>query len=370
MARYLVVGAGISGATVANVLSQDASAEVTVVDRNPFVGGLCRDHRDPSGITVHDFGSHILHTDDEEVWEFLNRFTGFNGYRHRVLACIGELEVPLPFDFRGVRACFGHEESERIISKLLALYPEGTRVPLGEILRVDDPDIARLSRFVHDNVFLGYTLKQWGVTPEQVDPSVTARVPVVIGEADGYFTSRFQGIPLKGYTGMISAMLDRPNIRVLLDTDFRDVPDVNTYERIFYTGPVDELLGYSEGRLPYRSERFVFETLPEEHHQSAAVVNHPNDGGFTRVHEFKHYLGEESPVTVVCREYPCAYEPGVNLPCYPVPGRANGELHARCAELVRGRYPNMVILGRLGSYRYLDMDRAVREALDVVRELR
>ncbi len=367
MSRYLVVGAGISGATVANLLSRNSDASVTVIDRRPYIGGNCAD-RQIDGIDVHCHGSHIVHTDMEDVWTFLREFTEFNGYVHKVSASVRGNLVSLPFGFEGIRLIFDADTAESMIRKLLALYGYGARIPIGSFMVQDDPSLSLLAGKMHEDIFLGYTIKQWGMRPEDVDGSILSRVPVIIGDSEGYISSKYQGVPVDGYTVMFRRMLDRPNITVLLGMDFSDICDIGTYDKIFFTGPVDELMGYSLGQLPYRSERFEFETIPHEYFQDTAVVNYPSlDVAYTRIHEFKHYLGEDSPVTVIAREYPEAFVPGKNEPYYPVPGQDNEALHAKYVELAKEKYPNMVFLGRLGDYRYYNMDQAVARAMDVVR---
>lgn len=367
--KILVVGAGISGAALARKTSDGGKRVVDLIDSRPHVAGNAYDRRTPDGIMEHVYGSHIFHTSNEEVWHFLNQFTGFNGYRHRVLGMVEGKEIPIPFSFESIRACFPEEDTRKIISKLLDRYEEGTKVPIMDLLKEDDPDLRALAGYVYEHVFLHYTEKQWGKSPEEIDGAITARVPVYVGESCGYFRDAHQGIPVDGYTAMVERMLDSPNVHVMLNTPFSSVEDPEKYTRIFYTGPVDELLGYRFGLLPYRSERFEVETLDREHYQDNAVVNYPDaEHAFTRVHEYKYYLGDKSDRTVIAREYPEPFEVGKNERYYPVPSPENEALHARYVEEAKREYPNMRFLGRLGDYRYYDMDKAVARAMEVYRE--
>ncbi|MBR2254327.1 MAG: UDP-galactopyranose mutase [Candidatus Methanomethylophilaceae archaeon] len=363
--KVLVVGAGISGATVANLASR--TARVEVIDSRGTVGGNCYDYRDVNGIMVHRYGSHILHTSDGEVWGFLSRFASFNTYMHRVMAMVEGMEVPIPFNFNSIRKVFPETLAERIESKLLSSGRYGDRIPIMEFLSQDDEDLRFLAEYIYEHIFRHYTEKQWGTEPSNVDGAVTARVPVRLSCDDRYFQDRYQGIPVNGYTDMIRRMLSAPGIELRLNTPFSSVGDVGRYDHIFYTGPVDELMGYRFGPLPYRSLRFEFEEYDMEHYQDNAVVNYPDNYDFTRIHEFKYYLRDRSERTVICKEYPEEFAPGSNERYYPVPSETSGELYAKYRRAAEDEYPNLRLLGRLGDYRYYDMDEAVARAMEVWR---
>lgn len=370
MSDYLIVGAGISGASLAHLISQsDVSARIDVIDRRDTIAGNCFDFRDENGIMIHRYGSHILHTSDRGVWDFLCQFTKFNTYMHRVLAVIEGNKVPIPFNFDSIRLCFPPTLAERIERKLLDRFPYGSKIPIRDFMQQDDEDLKFLARYVYDNVFVHYTEKQWGTDPSKIDGAVTARVPVYLSRDCRYFQDTCQGIPSEGYTGMIRKMLDRPNVSVKLNTDFKDIKDIQRYRHIFFTGPIDELMDYSLGPLPYRSERFEFETHDREHYQECAAVNYPNNYGFTRIHEYKYYLDDRSEKTVIAKEYPEDFIIGKNERYYPVPTEESSELYSRYLEEAKKKYPSMRFLGRLGDYRYYDMDKAVARAMAVFREV-
>ena len=362
----LVVGAGISGAAISNMIS--TKDKVLTIDSTDHIAGNCYDYRDDNGIMIHKYGSHIFHTSDEDVWEFLKRFTDFNTYMHRVVAVIEGNEIPIPFNFNSIRMAFPEQLAERIESKLLSEYIYGTKVPIKDFMTQGDPDLKFLAEYIYENVFVHYTEKQWGKSPDEIDGAVTARVPVYLSRDDRYFQNKYQGIPLEGYTEMIRRMLDSPNIDLRLNTRFSDV-DLEGFDHIFYTGPIDELMDYCLGSLPYRSVHFKLETYDREHYQSGAVVNYPNNYDFTRIHEYKYYLNDKSDKTVIAKEYSEDFVPGKNERYYPVPTDANRELYNRYLELAKERYPNMHFLGRLGDYKYYDMDKAVARAIEVYREV-
>ena len=364
--NILVVGAGISGATIANLASSDH--KVTVIDSSDHIAGNCYDYRDANGIMIHRYGSHIFHTSNQEVWDFLSRFTGFNTYMHRVIGMVEGNLVPIPFNFDTIRSVFPEILAERIERKLLDRYEYSTKIPIMDFMKQDDEDLRFLAEYVYENVFLHYTEKQWGYSPNDIDGAVTARVPVYLSRDPRYFQDRFQGIPSEGYTRMIERMLDDPNIEVRLRTSFSDV-DPKGYDHIFFTGPVDELMGYRFGQLPYRSVRFRMETYDRQHYQPNAVVNYPNNYDFTRIHEYKYYLDDVSDRTVIAKEYSEDFVPGKNERFYPVPKKENEELYSQYLDAVKREYPNMHLLGRLGDYRYYDMDKAVARAMAVYREV-
>ncbi len=366
MTDYLVVGAGISGATVANLLSLDLSNTVTVIDSRSVVGGNCYDYRDENGILIHKYGSHIFHTSYKQVWDYLNNFTSFNTYQHRVKALIEGNEVPIPFCFDTLYQVFPESVSKKLECKLLSKYEYGSIVPISEFLLQDDPDLLFLAHYIYNNVFKTYTEKQWGSNSENVDDIVTARVPVCISRDTRYFKDKYQGIPVCGYTELVRRMLDKPNIEVRLNCDFKGLSSLSKYEKIFFSGEIDKLMGYTLGKLSYRSERFEFEIYKKNYYQDVAVVNYPNNYDFTRIHEFKHYLDDQSEVTVISKEYPEAYEPGKNEPYYPIPSKANMDLYSQYLEIVKEAYPNMVMVGRLGCYKYYNMDEAIYQAMKAV----
>ena len=294
--KILVVGAGISGATVANLLSD--KHKVVVIDSLDHIAGNCFDYRDQNGIMIHKYGSHIFHTSNEEVWNYLTRFASFNSYQHKVIGMIDGKEVPIPFNFNSIDKVFSKSKAESIRRKLSASYNQDTKIPIMEFMNQEDPELRSFAEYIYENVFLHYTEKQWGYSPGDIDGAVTARVPVYLSRDDRYFQDRFQGIPLEGYTKMIERMLDQPNIEVRLNTPF--IKEMaKEYDKIFYTGPVDELMDYAFDPLPYRSVHFKMETFECEYHQSSSVVNYPNDYDFTRIHEYKYYLNDKSERTVI-----------------------------------------------------------------------
>lgn len=365
---YLIVGAGFTGATLAERLAA-AGKRVLVVDRRNHIGGNAYDEMDPHGVLVHRYGPHIFHTNSKKVFDYLSRFTEWRPYYHRVRAVVEGKEVPLPFSLATLRALFSPRLADRLEEKLIARFGYGARVPILRLREEEDPDLRFLADYVYKNVFEGYTLKQWGLRPEELSPSVTARVPVLVSHDTRYFQDAYQAMPKEGYTALFRRMLAHPNIKLLLQADWKEVEREVKFARLVFTGPIDEFFGYLHGPLPYRSLRFRIENLPLAYFQPVAQVNYPNDQPFTRVTEFKHLTGQAYlPHTTVTYEYPEAYEPGRNEPYYPVPREENEEryrLYLEEAKKLKGVY----FAGRLGDYRYYNMDQAVARALKLFEEI-
>lgn len=355
----LIVGAGLSGAALARRLA-DMGEKVAVIDRLPHVAGSAFDYKDENGITVHKYGSHIFHASNAEVWRFVRRFADFNAYMHRVLALIDGTEAFIPFNLNTIKKVFPASLAERLEKKLLEIFPYNSRIPICEFQKQNDPDLKFLAEYIYEKVFLEYTKKQWGL--DSVDSGVTARVPVVIGTDCRYFRDAYQGIPLKGYTNLVENMLDSKNIEVRPGEDFGGVGECAKYKAVYHTGSIDEFFGYKFGVLPYRSLRFEHRSLDMEYFQKNSVVNYPCNYDFTRIHEFKYYLNEKSARTSVMFEYPQSFEPGKNDRYYPIQSDENRALHAKYLGEAE-KIGNLRFFGRLGDYKYYDMDKAVERAL-------
>lgn len=360
--KNIIVGAGFSGAVIANLLAEQLNEEVLIIDKKEHIAGNCYDYRDKNGIMIHKYGSHIFHTNNEKVWNFIRKFADFNQYMHKVVAVIDGIQTTIPFNFNTLYDVFPHTLAKRLEEKLLEKFEYNKKVPILEFQKQDDDDLKFLANYVYEKVFLHYTTKQWGVSPNEVDGAVTARVPVYLSKDNRYFQDKYQGIPLEGYTKLIENMLNHPNIKVKLNTDYKDINEVS--ERVFYTGAIDEYFDYEFGQLEYRSVNFKFETYDREFYQTNSVVNYPCNYDFTRIHEYKYYLNDKSEKTVIAKEYSEFFEPGKNERYYPIPNDRNTELYNRYLEKSK-ELRNVYFLGRLGDYKYYDMDKAVLRAIEL-----
>lgn len=373
MKKYdtIIIGSGCAGATAARVLAE-LGEKVLVIERRAHIGGNCYDCEDEHGILIHKYGPHIFHTGNKEVYDFLSRFTKWHPYEHEVAGYIGGEYIPVPFNLNSLKQVYGEEKAGRLAQKLIADYGEGSRVPILELQKNEDAQIRQIADFVYENVFLKYTMKQWGQKPEEVDHSVTARVPVLISEDNRYFQDAYQGMPLHGYTPMFQEMLSHENICVLCQTDATDVltfgEEIYYQGEVFegnviYTGAIDELFGHCYGRLPYRSLDFSFSYLEKEEYQPKAVVNYTVSEAFTRITEFKKLTGQTADGTTIVKEYPCAYEGKEGqIPYYAILNEENKALYQRYRDLVT-KYPRMYLLGRLAEYKYYNIDGIVEKAM-------
>ena len=362
--KFILVGAGISNLSLGRLLAENGY-RVTLIDRKDHIGGNCFDYFDQNSIDIHAYGTHIFHTEDVEVWRFLSQFTHWFPYQHEVKALVDGQLVPVPFNFNSIEQLFPKQVVERMISALLSEFEFNKKVPILKLRESKNPDLQFLAEYVYEKIFLHYTEKQWDVRPEDLDPLVTGRVPVFVGRDNRYFQAKYQGIPLEGYTRMFEKMVDHPNIEVRLNTEF-DKSMLDEYDHVFFSGAIDEFFDYKFGQLPYRSLRFDFLTFNRPYFQSNSVVNYPNNYDFTRIGEYKYFLDTQSQNTVVSYEYPEAFVLGKNERYYPIINEENKRLYEKYLEEAKTN-KKVTFLGRLGDYKYYDMDQAVARALELAK---
>ena len=351
---YLVVGAGFAGSVIAERLARVLRKRVVIVDRRPHIGGNAYDHHDASGLLVHKYGPHIFHTNSEEVFSYLSQFTEWRPYQHRVQACVDGRLVPIPINLDTINSLYGLQLTSFQLEEFFA----SVREPRSPVRTSEDVIVSKVGRELYEKFFRNYTRKQWDLDPSELDAQVTARIPVRTNRDDRYFTDRFQAMPRHGYTRMFERMLDHPNIKIMLNTDYREIEGLIPYREMVFTGPIDEYFDYQYGKLPYRSLAFEFETLEVAQVQPVAVINYPNDHLYTRVTEFKHLTGQHHPRTTLVYEYPRSE----GDPYYPVPKPENFAVYQRYHELAE-RTPGVHFIGRLATYKYYNMDQVTAQAL-------
>jgi UDP-galactopyranose mutase len=354
---YMIVGAGFAGSVLAERLAAGSGKKVILVDRRPHIGGNAYDCHNADGILIHKYGPHIFHTNSKDVFDYLSRFTAWRQYQHRVRASVDGMLVPVPINLDTVNALYGLSLNSQQLTQFFAERAERRE----SVKTSEDVIVGKVGRELYDKFFKHYTRKQWGLDPSELDAQVTARVPVRNNRDDRYFTDTYQAMPLHGFTRMFEKMLDHPNIKILINCDFREVRNIIPHRELIYTGPIDSFFDFRFGKLPYRSLEFKFETLNKEQHQPVAVVNYPNDYAYTRVTEFKHLTGQEHPRTSLVYEYPV---PDNGDPYYPVPQPQNAVLYKKY-EALADATPNVHFAGRLGTYRYYNMDQVVAQALSL-----
>ena len=315
--------------------------------------------------SIHRYGPHLFHTNSENVWRYLSQFTEWHPYYHRVLALVDGKKVPVPFNLNSLYAVFTPEYASKLKELLLKHYGLGSKVPILKLRREARGELHFLAEYVYEKVFYGYSLKQWGVTPEELAPSVSGRVPVHISWDDRYFQDRYQAIPKHGYTKMLQRMANHSNIKVLLNADYREIEGEVKFDGLLYTGLIDEFFDYMYGELPYRSLRFEFIHHLVDTYQEVAQVNYPNEQPYTRITEYKHITGQHAHGTTVSIEYPLVYTREQNLPYYPVPHEENRKRYNLYLSEAKNLNNKVLFAGRLADYKYYNMDQAVARALGV-----
>lgn len=351
-----MVGAGFAGSVCAERLAA-AGFKVLVVERRPHIAGNAYDYIDEAGILVHKYGPHIFHTNSERIFSYLSQFTEWRPYEHRALAQVDGKLLPVPINLDTINGVFGKDLEPEQCASFLASLVEPVRHPKNS----EELAVGRVGRQLYEKFFLHYTRKQWGLDPSELDPSVLARIPVRTDRDNRYFSDRYQAMPRHGYTKMFESMLGHPKITVELNADFHEFRKKSRSAEIIYTGPIDEFFGYRYGRLAYRSLEFRFETVDQEFAQPVAIINHPNEHEYTRVTEFKHLTGQIHGKSTLAYEFPRAE----GDPFYPIPRPQNAQLYQRY-KLLADATPGVRFVGRLATYRYLNMDQVTGQALSAV----
>ncbi len=378
MERIIIVGAGISGATMARLFAESGK-DVIVIDKRENIGGNVYDFTDRNGIIVQPFGPHIFHTNDKEVFDFLSRFTTWREYEHRVLAKVRKDKfVPVPFNLTSLFTLYPKDKAERIKKILIEQIGFDKKVPIMQLKKHEDAEIRKFADFVYKNIFYVYSLKQWGIKPEYLSGEIMNRVPVYLSYEDRYFTDKYQFMPTHGFTEMIANILRHPNIKLKLRTDARsqltfDNGDIYFGGKLFdgkvvYTGCLDELFDYKFGVLPYRSLKFKFKLYKTLSYQPSAVVNYTTSHNYTRITEFTKFTCPAKENTLVVKEYSKAFKKGRDVPYYPIPMEKN-KVHYEKYKKLADRYDNLYLLGRLAKYEYINMDVAVRKAMDLFEQI-
>lgn len=379
MYNYIIVGAGFAGSVLAERIASQLNKKVLVIDKREHIGGNCYDHFDENGILIHKYGPHLFHTDNSTVFDYLSQFTGWLNYHHKVLAYVDGQNVPIPFNLNSINLLFPEKLAKSLEEKLITIYGLGKKVPILELRQQNDSDLKFLADYIYEKVFASYTSKQWGCKPEDISPEVTARVPVHISRDDRYFQDRYQAVPEYGYTKIFERLLSNKNISVLLQTDFKEILNIDQetgkirildsdFEgQLIYTGMIDEFFGFPFGQLPYRSLQFSLDNFAKESYQEATTVNYPNDYNFTRITEFKKLTGQKADTTTVVKEFPQDFDrndPLRNVPYYPFFKKENIEKYEKYKQHSL-KFKNITFVGRLAEYRYYDMDDIVERALNL-----
>lgn len=378
MERVVVVGAGLSGATIARLFAE-SGMEVIVYDKRETIGGNAYDYLDGNDIRIQPYGPHIFHTNDKQVFDFLSLFTEWREYEHKVTAHIRKDKlVPVPFNLNSLFALYPDKRANALKELLINEFGENAKVPILTLKRHKNKEIKELGEYVYKNIFYIYTLKQWHMKPEHLGKEIIERVPVYLSNDDRYFTDKYQYMPTNGFTKMISNLLAHPKIKLKLKTQASSeisISDGKIYLAnqpfeglLIYTGCVDELFNYKYKPLAYRSLKLKIKTLPINSYQQTAVVNYTTSAKFTRITEFTKYTCDEKEYTVIMEEYSKPYKKGKNIPYFPIPTEKTKAHYQKYVEEAKA-YKNLYLLGRLGGYKYINMDQAVRNAIDLYEKI-
>ena len=379
MYDVIIVGAGTAGCVAARELAEQ-NKKVLIIEKKNHIAGNCYDEKDEHGVLIHMYGPHIFHTSKENVYTFLSRFTDWYEFRHEVVANVHGQYMPVPFNLHTLKAAYGEEKAKELEEKLVRIYGMGTKVPILDLMNHEDADLQMIGKFVYDNIYVYYTMKQWGKKPEEIDPAVTARVPVNISYDNCYFGDKYQGVPLHGFTPMFEKMVEHENITIELGVEAKEVLGIEDGKVLYrgqvfngdviFTGPIDEFFNCKYGRLPYRTLDFVFEYYEQDDFQGHSVVNYTVDQDYTRITEYKYLTGQKCKGTTISKEYPSAYtgEEG-QIPYYSIANEENHALYAKYKAEVDD-VPNFHLLGRLAEYQYYNIDVMVEKAMELAEKLR
>ena len=360
MFDYLIVGAGFAGSVLAERLATVANKKVLLIDKRNHIGGNTFDFYNDHGILVHKYGPHIFHTNSRDVFDYLSLFTEWRQYEHHVLASVDGQLVPIPINQNTVNTLYGLNLNCSEISDFLKSKAEKR----DHIRTSEDVVINAVGKELYEKFFKSYTKKQWGLDPSELDASVTARVPTRTNRDNRYFTDIYQAMPLHGYTRLFENMISHPNIKIMLNTDYTEVQNIIPHKSLIYTGPIDCYFNYCYGKLPYRSIDFKFETLEQEFFQSVGTVNYPITQPYTRITEFKYLTGQKHSKTSIVYEYPKAD----GDPYYPIPRAENNKMYKKY-QLLADTLPNIYFTGRLGTYKYYNMDQVVAQSLSLFKKI-
>jgi UDP-galactopyranose mutase len=360
MFDYLIVGAGFAGSVLAERLANVSEKKVLIIDQRDHIGGNAYDYFNKDGILIHKYGPHIFHTNSRKVFDYLSQFTAWRPYEHRVLASVEGQLVPIPINLNTINKLY----SLRLTCQELESFFESRAEKLARIVTSEDVVVSKVGRELYEKFFRGYTRKHWDLDPSELDASVSARVPTRTNCDDRYFTDTYQAMPAQGYSRMFQKMLSHPNIKIMLNTDYKEIIDVIPYKTMIYTGPIDSYFNYCYGRLPYRSIEFKFETHDAEVFQSTGTINYPNEHPYTRITEFKYLTGQKHHKTSVVYEYPQAE----GDPYYPIPRPENAEIYKKYQGLAN-TMTNTYFTGRLATYKYYNMDQVVAQSLSLFEKI-
>lgn len=359
----IIVGSGITGLTIARTLAEKGES-VLLIERRSHIGGNCYDYFNKNKNYIQKFGAHIFHTNSNDVWQFISRFTRWYNYQHTVVAKINDNFIPVPFNLNSIEKSFNLQLSNKLKDKLIKKYGMESKISILELKKNNDKDILFLAEYIYQNIFLNYTIKQWGYKPEEIDSSVTARVPVFISLDNRYFQDKFQGIPINGFSEMFRFMINHKNISLRLGIDFKSIIKDIKYNKMYYTGRLDEYFNFKYGKISYRKIFLDFETHNITSFQNNSVINYPNDNEFTRITEFNKLLNISNKDTIIAKEFPSEDKGFI---AYPLLNNDNKKIIRRYTDEAN-ELNDIIFVGRLAECKYYNMDQVVKRGLEICKK--
>lgn len=379
---YIIVGAGLAGGILARKIAENHGKRILIVERRDHIAGNTFDFEDEHGIKTQKYGPHVLHTNVDEVYEFVTQFCEPIQYRTKCEAVIDGISTPSPFNFKTIDQFYNETEAKKLKDKLISYYYNRPSVTVVEMLESTDDDIRGFAEFLFEKDYKLYTAKQWNLSPEEIDPSVLKRVPIVLSYGDTYFYDKYEFMPKDGFVEMYKRIIDYPGIEVCLGVDALEHIDIDEdngkvkwdgeYQNIIYTGAIDELFEYKFGVLPYRSLHFKFESIEKDSFQNVAIVAYPQVEGYTRITEYTKMPNQNcNGWTNVAYEFPVAYDKKSELgnePYYPVLTEESMEMYEKYKTHAK-KFDNLTLCGRLADFKYYNMDQVILRTLRVYDEM-
>ena len=364
MYDYLIVGAGYAGSILAERIASQLNKRILIIDKRNHIAGNAFDFYNEHGILVHKYGPHWFHTNNKKVFDYLSQFTSWRFYEHKVKSSIDGKLYPFPINRDTLNLLYHYNF---INDKEVQDYYNSVKLSIKNPRNSEEMVLSLVGEDLFNKFYKGYTLKHWGMEAKNLAPSVTARIPVRTNMDDRYFTDTYQGIPEKGYTEMFNKMLRNKNITIMVKTDYKDIIDLVKFNKMVYTGAIDEFFDFTFGKLPYRSLRFEHETLDREFYQICQQVNYSNDFAFTRIVEWKHATGQKHSKTTITKEYAMDAENGMDK-YYPVPHNDSSNLYNKYRREV-DKIKSVIFCGRLADYKYYNMDQVTARALSIFEKI-
>ncbi|PTR01582.1 UDP-galactopyranose mutase [Mucilaginibacter yixingensis] len=358
MFDYLIVGAGFSGAVLAERIANELNKKVIIVDKRNHIGGNAYDYYNEYGILVHKYGPHWFHTNEKKVFDYLSQFTEWRYHYHIVKTYVDGSLLPIPINMDTINELYGMNLTS---PKEVQAYFDSVKLDIKVPQNSEESVLSQVGEDLYNKFFKNYTLKQWEIHPKDLAASVTARIPTRVNRDNRYFTDKYQCMPKHGYTAMFNNILNNPNISILLNTDYKNIINEIPYKTMIYTGAIDSFFDYKFGKLPYRTLRFEHETLEKTFVQPVQQINYPNDYDFTRIVEWKHATGQQSNMTTITREF-SELATDSSEKYYPIPREDNQRLFEKYRDEA-DKLESVIFCGRLADYKYYNMDQVVARAL-------